>query len=100
MQYGTTELKVPAVAKPQTDLTAATPSPTTFVELVQALDIGLGHLQMPQVTSRQGSSQMRLGLEQGPADNHIVPTMPGVVPNSSQREIAKPVSPESFYACI
>jgi len=30
MMYGTTERKVPAVVKPQTDTTAATPSPTTF----------------------------------------------------------------------
>ena len=30
MKYGTTELKVLAVVNPQTDMTAATPSPTTF----------------------------------------------------------------------
>jgi hypothetical protein len=29
MKYGTAELKVPAVVKPQNDRTAATPSPTT-----------------------------------------------------------------------
>jgi len=51
MKYGMTELKVPAVGKPQTDLTAATPSPTTFGELMQALDIVPGQSQMPQVTS-------------------------------------------------
>jgi len=63
MKYGTTELKVPAVGKPQTDSTVATPSPTTFGEHMQALDIVPGQSQMPQVTSWQGSSQMRLGSE-------------------------------------
>jgi len=39
MKYGTTELKVPAVVKPQKDMAAATPSLTTFGELMQALII-------------------------------------------------------------
>jgi len=39
IKYGTTQLKVPAVVKPQTNMTAATPSPTTFGELMDALDI-------------------------------------------------------------
>jgi len=56
MNYGMTELEVPAVVKPQIDTTAATPSPTTFGELIQVLDMVLGQSQMPQVTSRQGSS--------------------------------------------
>ena len=51
MKYGTNELKVPVVGKPQTDLTAATPSPTTFGELMQALDNVPGQSQMLQVTS-------------------------------------------------
>ena len=51
MKYGTTELKIPAVGKPQEDSTPATPSPTTFEELMQALDIVPGQSQMPQVTS-------------------------------------------------
>jgi len=34
MKYGMTELKVLAVGKPQTDSTAATPSPTTYGELM------------------------------------------------------------------
>jgi len=72
MKYGTTERKVPVVVQPQMDTTAATPSLTTFGELMQVLDIVPGQSQMPQVTSRQGSSQMRLGLEKPQADNHIV----------------------------
>jgi len=61
VKYGTTEFTVPAVRNPQTDSTAATPSPTSCGELMQALDIVPGQSQMPQVTSRQRSSQIRLG---------------------------------------
>jgi len=100
MKYGTTELKVPAVGKPQTDMTAATPLPTTLGDLMQALDIISGQSQSQQVTSAQGSSQMRLGSEKPLTDNHIVPSMPNAVPNLSQVEIAKPVQPVSFYPCI
>jgi len=39
MKYGTTESRVPAVVKPQIDMTAATPSSTTFGEHMQTLDI-------------------------------------------------------------
>jgi len=42
MKYGTTELMVRAVVKPQTDTTAVTPSATTFGELLQDLDIVSG----------------------------------------------------------
>jgi len=51
MKYGTTELAVLAVMKPQTDTTAATPSLTTFGEQMHVLDIVPGQSQMPQVTS-------------------------------------------------
>jgi len=81
MKYGTTELKTPTVVKPQTYTTAATPSPTTYSELMQALDIVPGQWQMPQVTSRPGSSKMRLGLEKPQGDNHIVCHTPDTVPD-------------------
>ena len=101
MKSGTTESKVPAVGKPQTDPTGAPPSQTTFGELMQALDIVHGESPMPQlVTSRQGSSQMRLGSEKPQADKQLLPEMPAAVPDLSQIEIAKPVQPVSFYPCI
>jgi hypothetical protein len=100
MKYGMTELQVPAVGKPQTELTAATPSPTTFGELMQALDIVPGHSQMPQVISQQGCCQMRLGSEKPQADIHLVLPIPAAVPDSSQIEIRKTVQPESCYPCI
>jgi len=96
MKYEMTELKVPAVGKSQTDSTAATPSPTTCGELLQALDIVPGQSQIAQVTTQQGSCQMRLGWDKPQADNHVVPPMPAARPKYSQIEIVKPVQPESF----
>ena len=100
MKYGTTELKVPAVVKPQTDTTAATPSPTTFGELMQGVDILPRQSEIPQVTSRQGSSQMRMGSERHHADNHIVSLMPEALPDSSQMQIMMPVQPVNLYPSI
>jgi len=57
MKYGTAELKVLAVVKPQIDMTAATPTPVLFGEHMQALDIVPGQSQIPAVTSRPGSGQ-------------------------------------------
>jgi len=39
MKYGTAQWMIPAVGKPQSDMTEATPSPTTFGELMQNLHI-------------------------------------------------------------
>jgi hypothetical protein len=100
MRYRTTELKIPAVGKPKADSTAATPSQTTFGVLMQTVGIVPGQSQMPQVSFRQGSSQMRLGLEKPQANNHIVLPMPTAEPDSSPIEIAKPVQPVSFFQCI
>jgi len=60
-KYGMSELKVTAIIKSQTDHVAAAPSPTTFGELLETLDIVPGISPMPQYTSRPGSSHMRLG---------------------------------------
>jgi len=100
MKYRTTELKVPAVLKPVTDSTAVTASMTTFGQHMQALDNVPGQSQMPQVTSRQGSSQMMLGSEKHPADNHTVPPMHATLPEFSELEIAKPIPPLSISPCI
>jgi hypothetical protein len=53
-------LKVPAVVMPQIDMTTATPSQTTVGEHMQTLDIVQGQTDMPAVTFRPRSSQMRL----------------------------------------
>jgi len=62
-KYVTAKLKVPAVVMPQTDMPAATPSPTTFEELMQTLDIDCKQPQMPALSSGLESSQIRLWLE-------------------------------------
>jgi hypothetical protein len=54
-KYGTAELRVPTVVKPQTDHTVAAPALTTFGELMESLNIVLGRSQMPQGTSQPGS---------------------------------------------
>ena len=48
IKYWMPKLMVPAIAKPQTDMTAATPLLTTFGELMETLDIVPGISQMPQ----------------------------------------------------
>jgi len=60
-EYGMTELMVLAGLNPQTDTLEAAPALTTFGEVMQALDTVPGQSQMLQVTSRQGSSAIRLG---------------------------------------
>ena len=61
-KYRTTELKVPAVVQSQREEDATCFAPTTFGEPMETLDSIPGKSQMPQVTSRPGSSQWRLGL--------------------------------------
>ena len=97
MKYGTTELKVLADVKPQTDMTAATPSPSTFGDLMHILDIVPGQSQMLQVTSRQGSCQIKRSLEKPQAENLMVSHMPEPMPDSSQMEIPKTVQSVSFH---
>jgi len=60
-KYGAAELRVPVVVPPQTDDHASAPPPTTVRELMECLEIVAGISQMPQGTSRPGSSHKRLG---------------------------------------
>ena len=78
MRYGTAELKVPAVVKPQIETTAATPSPITVGEHMQTPEIVRGQSEMPAVTSRPGSIPMRLGFEKPQAQIFI----PILLPNA------------------
>jgi hypothetical protein len=100
MKYGTAELKVPAVVNHQIDPIAATPSPTTFGEDMQTLDIVSGQSQMPAATSRPGSSRMMLGLEK-PQSHQFIPLFsPVAEPDSTPILDTKPVEPVSFFPCI
>jgi hypothetical protein len=60
-QYGTSEISVPAAVQLQTDDDAVAPALTIFGEIMECLDIVPGILQMPQVTSRPGSSHKKPG---------------------------------------
>jgi hypothetical protein len=51
MKYSMTELMLLAVGKPKTDTTAVTASPTTFGELMQALEIIPRQTHMGQMSS-------------------------------------------------
>jgi len=60
-KYGTSELRFLPVIQPQMDVDAVAPPPTTIRTLVESLDIVHRISQMPQRTSRQGRSHIRLG---------------------------------------
>jgi len=100
MSYGTAELKVPAVVKPQIDSTTATPSPITVGEHMQTPEIVQGQLEMPAVISRPGSSQMRLGSEKPQSHQFIVVVAPGMATDSIPLQDANPVEHVSFYPCM
>jgi len=97
MRYGTAELMVPAVVKPQLDSTTATPSPIRVGENTQTPEIVRGQSEMPAVTSRPRSSQMRLGAE-NPQSREFIPVVsPGMATNSIPIQDANPVEPVSIY---
>jgi len=100
LKYGTTELKVPAVVKPQIDMTAATPLPSTFGEDMQTLDIIRGQSPMTAVSFRPGSSQMRLGSEKPRSYQFIPVVSPDMVTNSVPIQDMKPIEHISFYPCM
>jgi len=89
MNYGTTELRVPAVGKPKTDSTAATPSLTTCGEHMQPRDIAPAQSQMPHVMSPHGSSQMMRGSEKHHLGNYQLPLKHSAVPDLSKIGLAK-----------
>jgi hypothetical protein len=100
MKYGTVELKVPGVVNHQIDLIAATPSPITLGEPMLTLEIVSGQSHMPAVTSRPGSSHMRLGLEK-PQSHQLIPLFsPVAEPDSTPILDTKPVEPVSIYPCL
>ena len=99
-KYGTSELRVPAVVQPQTNVDAPAPPPTTFGELMESLDIVPGISERPQGTSRPGSSHIRLGSVKLQSKSSILSGEPAAEPDSSTLLKSKPVEPVSFYPCI
>jgi len=100
MKNGTSALRVPAVVQQQTDDDAATPVPTTIGELLECLKIVPGISQMPQGTSRPGSSHIRLCSVKPQSNTSISGLEPAAEHDMSSLLKAKPVEPVSFYPCI
>jgi hypothetical protein len=99
-KYGTAELRVPVVIQPQTDDDASAPPPTTSEELMARLDIVPGISQMPQGTSRPGSSHIRLGSVKPQSNTSISELEPAIEPDMSPLLNVKPVEAVSFYPGI
>jgi len=99
-KYGTAELRVPVVVQPQTDYGSSAPPPTTFGELMERLDIVPGISQMPQGTSRPGSSHIRLGSLKPQSNMRISGLEPAVEPDTSPLLKAKPVELVCLNPCI
>jgi len=96
MRYGSADLKVPAVVKPQIDKSSVTPPPTTFGQLKEMPDVLLGKLQTQQRTSRPGSCCMRYGSGKAQSHKHEESLLPIMAPDSSTFKKSKPVQPFSF----
>jgi len=99
-KYGTAELRVPEVVQPQTDDDASAPPPSTFGERMERLDIVPGISQMPQGTSRPGSSHIRLGSVKPQSNTTISCFEPGAEPDTLSLLKGKPDQPVSFNRCL
>jgi len=99
-KYATAELRLLVVVQPQTDDDASAPPPTSFGELMERLDIVPGISQMPQGTSRPGSSHIRLGSVKPQSNTMISGLEPAAKRDTLPLLKAKPVEPVSFYPCL
>jgi len=99
-KYGTAKLRVLVVVQPETDDDATAPPPTIFGQLMERLDIVPGISQMPQGTSRPGSSHIRLGSVKPQSNTTISGHEPAAVPDTLPLLKAKPVEAVSFYPCL
>jgi hypothetical protein len=100
MKNGSSELRVPAVVRPQTNEEAPAPSPTTFGELMKSLDIVPVISLRPQGTSRHTNSHIRVGSVKLQSESSIPSGELAAEPNSSTLLNAKPAEQVSCYPCI
>jgi len=99
-KYGMTEWKVLAVVRTQMADDAASSVLTIFGEPIETLDSVPEELQMPQETSRPGSSRMRLGSRK-PQMHELIPSFPPAsVPDWTQIQQSNHLESESFNHCI
>jgi len=98
--YSTSELRAPAVVKPQMAQDVAAPPLTAVGGLIEYHDIVPGRSQIPQGTSWPRSSHMRLGSGKPQSDSGIPSLAPAMELDSSPMLDSKPIEPGSFYPCI
>jgi len=82
-----------------TEMTAATPSPTTFGELMHTVEIVPVHWQMPRGTSWPGICQIRLGSENSQSYHWAGYLQPKSEQNSSPNLLLKAVEPVNIFPC-
>jgi hypothetical protein len=90
-------LRVPAVVQPETNDHTLPHQPTTFVKLMEGLDIVPG---IAAGTARPRSIHIRPGAVKPQSESSIPCGEPAAEPDSSPLLKAKPVEPVSFYPCI
>jgi len=100
MKYGTAELRVPVVLQPQIAMTAATTSPTTVGEHMQTFDILRGQSEVLVLSSRPGSSEMKLSSEKPQSHKFKLVGSPAMATDPMPIPEARPLEPVSFYPCI
>jgi hypothetical protein len=95
--YGISELRDPALVQPQMDNDAPVPPLSTFGELRECLNIVPRSAQMPQGTSRTGSTHIRLGSVK-PQSKSSIPSHE-LAPEPDWRTLLKanPVEQVWFY---
>ena len=98
--YRTTTLQLLAVLQPQMADDAASSVPATVGEPMENLDSGRRKLQMPQVTSRPGSSHMRIDSRKAQTHEWNTFLLPAPVPNWSPIQKSTQVERISFNLCI
>jgi hypothetical protein len=99
-KYGTAELRVLAVVQPGTDDDASARPATTFGQRMERIEIVAQISQMPQGTSRPGSSHIRRGSVKPQSNTSMSGLQPAAEPDTSPLLKAKPVEPVSCYPCI
>jgi len=99
-KYGTSELRVPAFVQPHANYVAAVPTPATFGDLMEYIDVVPGISQIPQGTSRPGICHIILGAGKPQSNMGIAGLAPATELDSSPIEPANPVEIIRFYRCI
>jgi len=99
IKYGVTKLNFPQCVQSQRKEDSTCSAPTTIDEPMETCNIVPGRPQMPQLTSRPGSSQMSLELRKCQTYKRIPSLPPTPAPHSSMLHISKLVEPVSYNPC-